>query len=154
MAWNEELLQASRNVIEPYAAYSIKLRPNVTNVRHTTEIEDKKQKIDLMVETINYIFCPVQVKTRQIDSDNFSLSLKDIIADQANRVFCFIDKTFSPDVVNIINEMDSKDAIQMLKDERIPILLINQNKIIENLHTFKTYTKNNNTYYLIPKSIM
>ena len=107
-------------------------------------------KIDLYIVSKDNVKCPVQVKTRQLDSENFSLSEKDIKPEQENRVFAFVDKTFSSDVVDKLNEMNVEDVKELLKKEKPHVYLCSQKQLING--KFKEKIKNGSSFYLIPKT--
>ena len=153
MAWNEKLLKLSTNAIEPYVGnYLVENRQNAKEYIPATDYEDKVLKIDLYIVSKDNVKCPVQVKTRQLDSENFSLSEKDIKPEQENRVFAFIDKTFSSDVVDKLNEMNTEEVKELLKREKPHVYLCSQKKLLN--ATFKINVKNGSSYYLIPKTFL
>ena len=119
---------------------------------------EKWNKIDLFIDTVDGLHCPIQVKTRNIDSENFTLSPKDICPEQKNRVFAFIDKTFSPDVVEMMNDRMSLTIVKKLMLREEPHVFIESQEAIQDAikkNEFETRTTSNGgTYYLIPKSFL
>ena len=153
MAWNEKLLKLSTGAIEPYVGnYLVENRQNAKEYIPATDYEDKVLKIDLYIVSKDNVKCPVQVKTRERDSENFSLSEKDIKPEQENRVFAFVDKTFSSDVVDKLNEMNVEDVKELLKKENPHIYLCSQKQLING--KFKEKIKNGSSFYLIPKTFL
>lgn len=153
MPRNQKLLDLSRDVIEDYVGLYLKNnRDNVKTYRQSTFNEDTEQKIDLIIETYNGKNCPIQVKTRERDSNNFSISSKDIIESQENRVFAFIDKTFSNDVVEQLNSLPVNEAKALLESESPKVYICPQQRLINSIKNGDC--KNMKTYFLVPKKIL
>lgn len=153
MARNEKMLKLSTSVIEPYVgSYLVENRQNAKEYIPATDYEDKVLKIDLYIVSKNNVKCPVQVKTRERDSENFSLPEKDIKLEQENRVFAFVDKTFSSDVVDRLNEMNVEDVKKLLKKERPYVYLCSQKQLINGV--LKEKIKKMPSFYLIPKTFL
>lgn len=158
MAWNQKLLELSRNVLEPYVGWYLKNHRNwVKSWDMAVGRDDTDNKIDLFIDTVDGKHCPVQVKTRNIDSTNYTLTSKDIIDSQENRVFAFIDKTFDEETINTMHSMPINDAKQLMINEMPKVFIGSQIEIKDGIETGiikLKYNKDKLPYYLIPNTIL
>ncbi|WQJ53503.1 MAG: hypothetical protein [Wendovervirus sonii] len=153
MAYNWNLFNLSRQVIEPYVINFLSKREKVDHVELSNQKEDMQDKIDVKVFVKNGNVIPVQIKTREKNYPNFSIPKKDIINEQENRVFCFIDKTFDAETVNKLLELNEM-AMNAIQDESPKILMLTQKKFLEDLTQFTYKEKNGDGYYLVPKEYL
>lgn len=158
MAWNQELLQLSRNVLEPYVGNYLKeKREKIKDWELAEGIDDTVNKIDLFINTIDNVKCPLQSKVRRIDSDNFTLADKDIRPEQKHRIFAFIDKTFSDDTISKMHNMPINEAVQQMQNEKPHVFIETQEAIqqgIKNKSIKLHKDKYGGEYYIIPKTFL